>query len=132
MLFSMSAPAAIKASNVAVWPLPSYPTSLRSFTLPSVPLEHRLLRGKGLGGSSAINGMVYVRGHPRDFDCWNEGWDGRGGWGAADVLPYFKKMEGVCENAKALGEALAGVMRRRGLGSRGKERLPPLYMAHQH
>ena len=48
-------------------------------------------RGKGLGGSSAINGMVYVRGHARDFD----GWAARGlpGWGYADVLPYFKRAE---------------------------------------
>jgi choline dehydrogenase len=43
--------------------------------------------------------MVYVRGHDRDYDAWNKSWgpDG-GGWGAADVLPYFKKMEGVCSN----------------------------------
>jgi choline dehydrogenase len=56
-------------------------------------------RGKGLGGSSAINGMVYVRGHDRDYDAWNKSWGPDGaGWGAADVLPYFKKMEGVCSN----------------------------------
>ena len=58
-------------------------------------------RGKGLGGSSAINGMVYVRGHDRDYDAWNKGFGGKGGWGAADVLPYFKRMEGVCVNANA-------------------------------
>ena len=47
-------------------------------------------RGKGLGGSSAINGMVYVRGHPRDFDAWDAdiGSGSGSGWGAADVLPY--------------------------------------------
>jgi choline dehydrogenase len=54
-------------------------------------------RGKGLGGSSAINGMVYVRGHDRDFDAWNREFDGKGGWGAADVLPYFRRMEQVCQ-----------------------------------
>ena len=48
-------------------------------------------RGKVLGGSSSINGMVYVRGHPRDFDTWAE--MGADGWGWADVAPYFKRME---------------------------------------
>jgi len=48
-------------------------------------------RGKVLGGSSSINGMVYVRGHARDFDHWAE--QGATGWGFADVLPYFKRME---------------------------------------
>jgi choline dehydrogenase len=44
-----------------------------------------------IGGSSSINGMVYVRGHARDFDTWAE--MGADGWGYADVLPYFKRME---------------------------------------
>ena len=48
-------------------------------------------RGKVLGGSSSINGMVYVRGHARDFDHWAE--SGATGWGYADVLPYFRRME---------------------------------------
>lgn len=48
-------------------------------------------RGKVIGGSSSINGMVYVRGHARDFDHWAEA--GAAGWGYADVLPYFKRME---------------------------------------
>ncbi len=48
-------------------------------------------RGKVVGGSSSINGMVYVRGHARDFDTWAE--MGAQGWGFADVLPYFKRME---------------------------------------
>ncbi len=50
-----------------------------------------LPRGKVLGGSSSINGMFYMRGHPRDFDTWRQ--MGCEGWGYADVLPYFKKME---------------------------------------
>jgi choline dehydrogenase len=50
-------------------------------------------RGKVVGGSSSINGMVYVRGHARDFDHWAE--VGAKGWGFADVLPYFKRMENV-------------------------------------
>ncbi len=48
-------------------------------------------RGKVVGGSSSINGMVYVRGHARDFDTWSE--MGATGWSFADVLPYFKRME---------------------------------------
>ncbi|CAM5578755.1 hypothetical protein MAUB1S_09742 [Mycolicibacterium aubagnense] len=48
-------------------------------------------RGKVIGGSSSINGMVYVRGHARDFDHWAE--QGANGWSFADVLPYFKRME---------------------------------------
>ncbi len=48
-------------------------------------------RGKVIGGSSSINGMVYVRGHAKDFDHWEE--QGAEGWGYADVLPYFKRME---------------------------------------
>ncbi|WP_048646087.1 choline dehydrogenase [Nitratireductor soli] len=52
-------------------------------------------RGKVVGGSSSINGMVYVRGHARDFDYWAE--QGAAGWGFADVLPYFKRMENAPE-----------------------------------
>ena len=48
-------------------------------------------RGKVLGGSSAINGMVYARGHRLDYDDWAQ--KGLRGWGYADVLPYFKKSE---------------------------------------
>ena len=48
-------------------------------------------RGKVLGGSSSINGMVYVRGHAKDYDHWSE--SGARGWAYADVLPYFKRME---------------------------------------
>ncbi|MCL4104096.1 UNVERIFIED_CONTAM: hypothetical protein GTU68_034958 [Idotea baltica] len=48
-------------------------------------------RGKVLGGSSSINGMVYVRGHAKDFDEWAE--QGATGWDYANVLPYFKKAE---------------------------------------
>jgi choline dehydrogenase len=48
-------------------------------------------RGKVLGGSSSINGMVWVRGHPRDFDRWAE--MGAEGWSGADVAPYFERLE---------------------------------------
>lgn len=48
-------------------------------------------RGKVIGGSSSINGMVYVRGHARDFDHWAD--YGATGWSYGDVLPYFKRLE---------------------------------------
>ncbi len=44
-----------------------------------------------MGGSSSINGMVYVRGHAKDYDTWEE--MGAQGWSYADVLPYFQRME---------------------------------------
>ena len=50
-------------------------------------------RGKMLGGSSALNYMAYVRGHPGDFDAWAR--DGASGWSYREVLPYFKKSEGL-------------------------------------
>ena len=50
-------------------------------------------RGKMLGGSSGMNYMAYVRGHPGDFDAWAE--EGAIGWSYRDVLPYFKKSEGL-------------------------------------
>jgi len=48
-------------------------------------------RGKALGGSSAINAMIYMRGHPRDYDDWAAA--GNAGWGWDDVLPVFKRGE---------------------------------------
>jgi choline dehydrogenase len=48
-------------------------------------------RGKVVGGSSSINGMVFVRGHAKDFDHWAD--QGAQGWSYADVLPYFRRME---------------------------------------
>ena len=48
-------------------------------------------RGKVIGGSSSINGMVYVRGHAADFDHWAE--SGARGWSYADVLPYYQRLE---------------------------------------
>jgi choline dehydrogenase len=48
-------------------------------------------RGRGWGGSSSINGMIYIRGHARDYDRWRQ--LGCEGWSFADVLPYFKRAE---------------------------------------
>ena len=48
-------------------------------------------RGKGLGGSSSINGMIYIRGHARDYDQWRQ--MGLDGWSYSEVLPYFKRSE---------------------------------------
>lgn len=53
--------------------------------------EIAIPRGKGLGGSSLINGMIWVRGQARDFDQWAQ--MGATGWGFADVLPWFRKIE---------------------------------------
>ena len=77
----------------------SYPMNMARYdwglkTEPEPYLGGRVLatpRGRVIGGSSSINGMVYVRGHARDFDTWAE--MGAQGWGFADVLPYFKRME---------------------------------------
>ncbi|UWQ11719.1 choline dehydrogenase [Aliiroseovarius crassostreae] len=77
----------------------SYPMNMKTYdwgfqTEPEPHLGGRTLvtpRGKVIGGSSSINGMVYVRGHARDFDHWAE--QGADGWSYADVLPYFKRQE---------------------------------------
>ena len=53
--------------------------------------ELHLPRGKVLGGSSALNGMIYVRGHRSDYDTW--AYLGNAGWGYDDVLPLFKRSE---------------------------------------
>jgi choline dehydrogenase len=50
-----------------------------------------LPHGRLLGGSSAINGLVHVRGNPRDYDDWERA--GATGWNYASLLPYFKKSE---------------------------------------
>lgn len=63
-------------------------------TTPQAFMDGRRLyqpRGRGWGGSSAINGMIYIRGHARDYDHWRQ--MGLTGWGYADVLPYFKRAQ---------------------------------------
>src|SRR6202047_1572101 len=62
-------------------------------------------RGKMLGGSSGINYMMYVRGHPGDFDAWAEG--GATGWGYAEVLPHFRKSEVLARRPDSVMDAAA-------------------------
>ncbi|MFD2739055.1 choline dehydrogenase [Sulfitobacter aestuarii] len=77
----------------------SYPMNMKRYdwgyrSEPEPHLGGRRLacpRGKVIGGSSSINGMVYVRGHAMDYEHWEE--SGARGWSYADVLPYFKRME---------------------------------------
>lgn len=77
----------------------SYPMNMSRYdwgyqSEPEPHLNNRKLatpRGKVVGGSSSINGMVYVRGHACDFDHWAD--QGAAGWSYADVLPYYKRME---------------------------------------
>lgn len=77
----------------------SYPMASKTYNWgyvsdPEPHVDNRRItcpRGKGLGGTSSINGMVYVRGHACDFDEWEAA--GATGWGYADCLPYFKRAE---------------------------------------
>ena len=62
-------------------------------------------RGRMLGGSSGINYMAYVRGHPGDFDSWAAG--GATGWSYDEVLPYFKKSEGLAPSGDIVIDAVA-------------------------
>jgi choline dehydrogenase len=64
-------------------------------TEPDPGMNHRQIywpRGKTLGGSSSINGLIFIRGQKEDYDGWRD--LGNPGWGWDDVLPYFKKAEG--------------------------------------
>ena len=94
----------------------SYPMNMKKYNWgysaePEPNLYGRSLicpRGKGLGGSSSINGMIYVRGHPQDFDNWST--KGASSWSFADVLPYFKKME-CCESRQSAWRGKNGPIR---------------------
>src|ERR1039457_1192562 len=72
-------------------------------TQPERELHGRSLifpRGKSLGGTSAINGLVYIRGFPADYDAWAAA--GCSGWSWAEILPYFKKSEANRRGADSL------------------------------
>lgn len=69
-------------------------------TEPQARLNNRCLywpRGKVLGGSSALNAMVYIRGHAKDYDRWHD--EGATGWNYHNVLPYFKRSESYSKGA---------------------------------
>ena len=68
--------------NWRFWSEPEEASNNRKIAIP---------RGRGLGGSSLINGMIYVRGQKQDYDGWAQA--GCTGWSFEDVLPYFKKLE---------------------------------------
>ena len=73
------------------------------WTAPEAHLGGRQIfwpRGKVLGGSSTINGMVYIRGHASDFDGWRQ--LDLPGWAYADVLPYFKRSEGYYDDTSII------------------------------
>jgi choline dehydrogenase len=78
-------------------------------------------RGRVIGGSSSINGMVYVRGHARDFDTWEE--MGAKGWGFRHVQPYFRRLENAPEGEEGWRGTEGPVHIRRGTGAN------PLYRA---
>ncbi|MGL3606298.1 choline dehydrogenase [Rhizobium sp. G187] len=84
----------IQMPAALAWPMSMKRYNWGYLSEPEPNLNNRRItapRGKVIGGSSSINGMVYVRGSAEDFDGWAE--SGATGWGYADVLPYFKRME---------------------------------------
>ncbi len=92
----------------------SYPMNMARYdwgfgTEPEPNLNNRRMatpRGKVIGGSSSINGMVYVRGHARDFDHWDD--QGAKGWSYADVQPYFARAETSHGGAQGEGRGTDG------------------------
>jgi len=109
----------------------SYPMNTKRFnwdyeTQKEPSLDNRILhcpRGRGLGGSSSINGMVFVRGNAKDFDEWEE--HGAKGWKYEDCLPYFKRMENWEGEKSQFRGSLGPVKVNRG----NNMRLNPLYQA---
>ena len=109
----------------------SYPMAMDRFNWgyhsePEPGLDGRRIscpRGKGLGGTSTINGMVYVRGNAHDFEEWEE--SGAQGWGYRDCLPYFKRAESWIGG----GDTYRGEDGPLGVCAGNNMRLNPLYRA---
>jgi choline dehydrogenase len=83
-------------------PMNSKKYDWRFYSEPEAHLGGRRMhtpRGKVLGGSSSVNGMVYVRGNPMDFEGWKQ--QGAAGWDYAHVLPYFRRAETRAEGGDA-------------------------------
>ena len=107
----------------------SYPMNMPRYdwgftTEPEPHLGGRRLatpRGKVIGGSSSINGMVYVRGNGCDYDCWEE--LGATGWSYNHVLPYFKRLENAHGGEAPCGAALMDRCMSSGAGA-GPPRTP--------
>ncbi|MBT6087438.1 MAG: choline dehydrogenase [Rhodospirillaceae bacterium] len=105
-------------------PMNSAEYDWRYWTEPEPHLGGRQLhcpRGRVLGGSSSINGMVYVRGNALDYEGWAAG--GAAGWSYADVLPYFQRAETFAEGSDAYRGGAGLLWTQRG------RRTNPLYAA---
>lgn len=80
-------------------------------TEPDASVNHRrlaMMQGRLVGGGSSVNGMIYLRGQPEDYDGWAD--SGCPGWGWGDVLPVFKRLEGNLRLAEPL-HGTAGPLR---------------------
>ena len=115
----------IKMPTALSIPMNSSKYAWQFHTEPEPFLNNRKMhcpRGKVLGGSSSINGMVYVRGHAKDFDEWEQ--HGAKGWNYQSCLPYFKKAETWYqgENEYRGGKGAIGV-------NNGNQMKNPLYSA---
>ncbi|KAA1161185.1 choline dehydrogenase [Pseudoalteromonas fuliginea] len=113
----------IKMPTALSIPMNSEKYAWQFHTQPEPHLDNREMhcpRGKVLGGSSSINGMVYVRGHAKDFDEWQQ--HGANGWDYQSCLPYFQKAESfyLGENTYRGGKGPLGV-------NNGNEMKNPLY-----
>ncbi|MDQ2042546.1 choline dehydrogenase [Pseudoalteromonas sp. 20-92] len=113
----------IKMPTALSIPMNSDKYAWQFHTQPEPHLDNREMhcpRGKVLGGSSSINGMVYVRGHAKDFDEWQQ--YGANGWDYQSCLPYFQKAESfyLGENTYRGGKGPLGV-------NNGNEMKNPLY-----